>query len=115
MHPAAMDDPMSILQRLFVALILSAGLAACVSVSPGPRIVNSAVFVSEAGGAIRADYRDDDTVTLSFPDGGTRRLPAAVSASGARYAADGREWWEHQGEARYSVDERTVFVGRRQP
>lgn len=27
-------------------------------------------------------------------------VPAAVSASGARYAADGVEFWEHQGEAR---------------
>ena len=29
-------------------------------------------------------------------------VPAAMSASGARYAADGVEFWEHQGEA--SVD-----------
>ena len=27
-------------------------------------------------------------------------VPAAMSASGARYAADGVEFWEHQGEAR---------------
>ncbi|MEG3050923.1 MAG: MliC family protein, partial [Thermomonas sp.] len=27
-------------------------------------------------------------------------VPAAPSASGARYAADGVEFWEHQGEAK---------------
>ena len=35
-------------------------------------------------------------------------VPAAVSASGARYAAQGVEFWEHQGEA--SVD----FYGNKQ-
>ncbi len=51
-------------------------------------------------------------VTLSVAWGGdqaqvstgskTWHLPRARSASGARYAADGREIWEHQGKIRWS-------------
>ncbi|MBE7527683.1 MAG: MliC family protein [Nitrosomonas sp.] len=41
----------------------------------------------------------------------------AVSASGARFVSGKNEWWEHQEEATYSVNDELVFTGRlqRQP
>lgn len=85
-------------------------------------VVNSGVFVAASGKAVRAEYRSDDrpgpgrgeSVSLTFADGTRKRLPLAISASGARYAAGNEEWWEHQGEATYSVNDQPVFVGRRQ-
>ncbi len=41
-------------------------------------------------------------------------LNLAVSASGARYTSGINEWWEHQGEATYSVNDELVFKGRLQ-
>ncbi len=44
-------------------------------------------------------------------------MTLAVSASGARFVSGKNEWWEHQGEATYSVNDELVFTGRlqRQP
>jgi membrane-bound inhibitor of C-type lysozyme len=43
----------------------------------------------------------NDSVKLRLPDGDAT-LPIARSASGARYANDTLEFWEHAGEARIS-------------
>jgi len=82
-----------------------------------PDSILKVVFISDSGQAVRAAYRDDDTVMLTFPDGRTEILNLAVSASGARFVAGKNEWWEHQGEATYSVNDELVFTGRlqRQP
>ena len=88
---------------------------ACAPVEPvRPAIAASAtaVFVSDTGQQVRAEYRKDDTVRLTFSDGQTKILPIAMSGSGARYADGRAQWWEHQGEATYSVDGKTVFSGR---
>lgn len=84
--------------------------------TPNPKVsvISSVVFVSGSGQMVRAVYRDDDTVTLIFPDSKTEMLNLAVSASGARYVSGMNEWWEHQGEATYSVNDKQVFTGRLQ-
>ena len=78
---------------------------------PSTEVINTATFVSDGNESIVATYHKNETVTLTLTDGTTKTLPIAVSGSGARYAADGFEWWEHQGEATYSVDDKPVFVG----
>ncbi|WP_292979071.1 MliC family protein [Nitrosomonas sp.] len=37
-------------------------------------------------------------------------MTLAVSASGARFVAGKNEWWEHQGEATYSVNDELVNI-----
>ncbi|WP_287718943.1 MliC family protein [Nitrosomonas sp.] len=81
---------------------------------PTVSVISSVVFVSDSGQAVQAIYRDDDTVTLTFPNNRIEMLNLAVSASGARYVAGMNEWWEHQGEATYSVNDERVFTGRLQ-
>lgn len=68
--------------------------------------------VSDSGQTIRADYRENGTVTLTFTDGTTKVLSRAVSASGARYVSGSDEWWEYQGEATYSVNGKQMFLGK---
>lgn len=75
-------------------------------------VINTVTFVSENGQSVVATYKKNDTVSLRLADGSTKVLPRAVSGSGARYAADGIEWWEHQGEATYAVNDKTIFAGK---
>ncbi len=106
---------MRVLCDSLVALLILGGSTSCGPVkpsSPAAFVVGSGVFVSESGQTIRADYRDDGTVTLTFSDGATKVLSQAVSGSGARYVSGPDEWWEHRGEATYSVNGQRTFVGR---
>lgn len=84
-------------------------------VRPGVPVINSALFISAAGETVRADYRADDTVMIYFANNRRVQLPAAISASGARYfdAATAREWWEHQGNVTYTERGKRIFTGRR--
>lgn len=100
-----------ILFSLLVTLISCTPLS---TLNPAVSVISSVVFVSDSGKVVQAIYRDDDTVTLTFPDGRTEILNLAVSASGARYVSGMNEWWEHQGEATYSVNDEQVFTGRLQ-
>ena len=109
---------MKILRDPLIALLILTGSASCASVTappPAASVAGSGDFVSDSGQTIRADYRDNRTVTLTFTDGTTRVLSQAVSGSGARYVSGPYEWWEHQGEARYSVNEKQIFLGKRKP
>jgi membrane-bound inhibitor of C-type lysozyme len=109
---------MKIRRDPLVALLILTASASCTSVTaplPAASVVGSGEFVSDSGQTIRADYRDNRTVTLTFTDGTTRVLSQAVSGSGARYVSGPYEWWEHQGEARYSINEKPIFLGTRKP
>lgn len=100
-----------------ITLLLLSSIVSCTPLAPAnsvTSIINSAIFVSDSGKTIQAMYRDNDTVTLTFANGSKEVLDLAVSASGARYIAGTHEWWEHQGEASYSVDDKLIFTGRRQ-
>jgi membrane-bound inhibitor of C-type lysozyme len=59
------------------------------------------VFVCPDGAVLRARYFAD-SVSLRLPEGAAT-LPIARSASGARYANDTLEFWEHAGEVRLSI------------
>ena len=87
---------------------------ACVRDAYVVRIVDLRLQHGLAATATTVEYRCDDAAgkpfTAAFHNdvpsavvltwGDDRAIvPAAVSASGARYAAEGIEFWEHQGEA----------------
>ena len=97
-----------------LALLLAAGCATQGPANDGVAVIHTATFVAADGRSVRAVYRDNDRVTLTLPGGAEVVLPIAISGSGARYADGNRQWWEHQGEATYSVDDRVVFRGRLQ-
>lgn len=106
---------MKLIRYLLVAVLATSSLASCASTQPSSTsipIVGSGTFVSEDGKSIRADYFSNDTVTLTLPDGSTQILNQAVSASGSRYVSGQFEWWEHQGEATYSVNDKQAFSGK---
>lgn len=96
------------------ALLLTFGAAGCSSLpsQTSAAIVGSGTFVSETGESIRADYRDNETVTLTLANGQTTTLDQAVSGSGARYVRGAEEWWEHQGEATLRRNGTVVFSGK---
>lgn len=99
---------------IFIFPTLLATIVSCTTPNTKVSVISSVVFVSDSGQIVQAIYRDDDTVTLTFPDSRTEILNLAISASGARYVSGTNEWWEHQGEATYSVNDEQVFTGRLQ-
>jgi membrane-bound inhibitor of C-type lysozyme len=106
---------MKVFRDLLIAVLVLTGSASCASVTisqPAASVIGSGLFVSDSGQTIRADYRDNGTVTLTFTNGTTKVLSQAVSASGTRYVSGSHEWWEHQGEATYSVNEKQIFLGK---
>jgi uncharacterized membrane protein len=109
---------MKVFRDSLIVLFILIGSSSCTSVtSPQPEasLVGSGVFVSDSGQTIRADYRDNSTVTLTFTDGTRKVFSQALSASGVRYVSGSYEWWEHQGEATYSVNEKQIFLGKLKP
>ncbi len=88
------------------------GVELTVTVSPaGPRTA-AARYCSGGGKTAAASFDlDRNLVTVTLPDGSSVTLPAALSASGARYS-DGREtFWEHQGVGRFFRGETLLFEG----
>lgn len=75
-------------------------------------IAGQASYLSDSGAIIQATYYTNNTVSLKISDDYSLILPIAVSGSGARYANEHHEWWEHQGEARYAIDGTVVFIGK---
>jgi len=109
---------MKLLRNTIMACLMGIGCVSCSSTTT-PSATSSTIgagrFVAASGETISADYRGNDTVILNFKDGTTRLLSRAVSGSGARYVSGPYEWWEHQGNATYSVSDKRVFIGKRQP
>lgn len=64
------------------------------------------------GGPVVAARYTGDSVALRLPEG-TATLPRALSASGARYANDTLEFWEHAGEVRVTRRGHVVYSGCR--
>lgn len=105
---------LSNLYRALVTVVLFACLAGCTRSSGLDAVekpVGSTVFHADSGESVQADYYSDGRVILSFSEDGIKVLKRAVSASGARYVSGSDEWWEHQGEGRYSIIGKIVFVG----
>lgn len=76
-----------------------------------PHRIEEHVFGCGGGTTIGARY-SRDSVALRLPNG-TAVLPIARSASGARYANDTLEFWEHAGEARVTQQGKVVLEGCR--
>ena len=101
--------------NLATALLLAACSTAPDLSAPAPAVTGSGLFFADDGSSISARYYSNGTVTLQFQDMTRQTLHAARSASGARYALGGQEWWEHHGEATYAVNGKVVFVGKLKP
>jgi membrane-bound inhibitor of C-type lysozyme len=56
-------------------------------------------FVCAGDVSFLIDFERDGAISHLTAGGMTYTLPQAVAASGARYEADGVEFWEHRGEA----------------
>ena len=97
------------LTALFILVLSTGGCS-----TPAVAIVSQANFLSDNGNVILATYFTNNTVILKFSDSSTLALPIAISGSGSRYANENHEWWEHHGEATYSVDGKVVFIGNLQ-
>ena len=69
-------------------------------------------FKAADGKEVTAVYTSDEMVTLTLPDGSTKKLKQAVSGSGIRFVDGDQEWIEHQGEGMYSVGGEKVFDGK---
>lgn len=54
--------------------------------------VASVGYACESGRTVSAQYTDQDTAMIAY-EGRTATLKVAQSASGARYAGEGLEWW----------------------
>lgn len=82
-----------------------------VTVLPEARMT-TATYRSVDGKTVAASFDlDRNLVTVTLPDGRRLTLPAAPSASGARYS-DGREtFWEHQGCGRFFTGDTLIFEG----
>lgn len=90
--------------RSAVALLSCLGLsvAACSQEAPAPptspvetpaaQPAAAVGYACESGKVVTATYPDTETARVSY-DGRDYALSSAVSASGARYAGQGLEWW----------------------
>lgn len=82
--------------KIGVVVLLAALAGACESV---PELPEGATRWTCAGGASFAAVQSNEARTVTVYSGGERyTLPAAVSASGARYTDGNVEFWEHQGQ-----------------
>jgi membrane-bound inhibitor of C-type lysozyme len=97
---------------IFCLLVFATGGCLPSFGSQAPLVVSGqAYFLSDSGSAIQATYYSNGTVSLKLTDSTVLILPIVMSGSGTRYADDRYEWWEHQGEATYTVDGKVIFVG----
>jgi membrane-bound inhibitor of C-type lysozyme len=69
------------------------GLAACqASRSPAPGTAKTMTYHCDDGRTVQASYPDTGTAVLTL-GGQVHHLRITLSASGARYAGDGWQWW----------------------
>lgn len=81
--------------------------------SSGTVIVAS--YLSENGEKMIASFDlPAKNVIVTIPGGQTVSLPAAISASGARYSNGRHTFWEHQGMGRFFRGDDLLFEGRAQ-
>jgi inhibitor of cysteine peptidase len=82
-----------------------------VAVIPETRII-TANYRSADGKTVTASFDLGwNLVTVTLPDGRRVTLPAATSASGARYSDEKETFWEHQGVGRFFMGEQLLFEG----
>lgn len=104
------------MRPVLVLLLTALGLAACTVPAPTPTVTPAAPARVDDGGPRTVAYRctGDGNLTARFHEGTVRLFlpgrsvlfPLAVSASGARYAGAGGEFWDKGGQARLTLDGR---------
>jgi len=88
-------------------------LASCSPANRSKQQASVAVYVSQTGEVVTASYDiQAGTVQVILPNKSSVKFYQATSASGARYTNENVTFWEHQGEATYSVRDRIIFVGK---
>lgn len=88
-----------------IALSFILLLAACSGSGESAREHNdptSSITKWQCGDGIVLSIRWDKEWAYASMDGRRWRLQRALSGSGARYASNGREIWEHQGKVRWT-------------
>jgi membrane-bound inhibitor of C-type lysozyme len=89
---------------------IAAAFFALTSLADGANTVG--IYVSDKGETLKATFDTrNNTVQVVLPTQQKIKLHGAMSASGARYTHGNREFWEHQGQATYSVGGKALFVG----
>ena len=98
-------------QQIFIFLAIS--MLAIASFADDINPVGS--YVSDRGETLTARFDNRaNTVLLILPDNKRVKLYSAEAASGTRYTNGNKEFWEHHGQATYSVGNKVLFVGRAQ-
>jgi len=80
--------------------------------SQGKKPVNTVHYLSNNGTTLTASF-DPNTnqIQVTLPDGRAILLPAAISASGARYSNAYESFWDHQGKGIYTKGDKVIFEG----
>lgn len=103
---------LSIVAVLLLISSLSAGAASLPCGGSGTRQV-AAGYTAADGKQLEACFDlERKKVVVRLPDAVVVTLPAAISASGARYSDEKHTFWEHQGVGRYFVGEKLLFEGK---
>ena len=87
-------------------------MTADVNSSQGKKPVTTVHYLSNKGTTLTASF-DPNTnqVKVTLPDKRTVLLPAAISASGARYSNAYETFWDHQGKSIYTKGDKVIFEG----
>jgi predicted secreted protein len=74
--------------------------------------VTTVHYLSNNGTTLTTSF-DPNTnqIQVTLPDGRTILLPAAISASGARYSNAYETFWDHQGKGIYTKGDKVIFEG----
>ena len=74
--------------------------------------VTTVHYLSNKGTTLTASF-DPNTnqIQVTLPDGRAILLPAAISASGARYSNAYETFWDHQGKGIYTKGDKVIFEG----
>ncbi len=95
-------------------VLLVAGLAQTNHATATKPVSNITIYVSEMGDGLMAAHNPtNQTVMVIFSDRRAFTFHQAISASGVRYTNETSVFWEHQGEATYSVGNKIIFTGKR--
>ncbi|MHB8910971.1 MAG: protease inhibitor I42 family protein [Syntrophales bacterium] len=87
-------------------------VALAVTVLPPEPLIKVAGYCTGDGKRVTASFDlERNVVTVTLPDGRSVTLPAALSASGARYSDGTETFWEHQGKGRFFRGETLLFEG----
>jgi len=87
-------------------------MIADVNSSKKKKPVTTVHYLSNNGATLTASF-DPNTnqIQVTLPDGRTVLLPAAISASGARYSNAYETFWDHQGKGIYTKGDKIIFEG----